>query len=137
VVNGDVTDFERAVEALTQSGADGVMVGRGANGRPWFPGDLAHYFATGEKRAAPSLDAQFALTAALYDEMLIHHGARIGVRHARKHLGWALDAAADTAGVLPEQLKTTRAHVLTSDDPAETGLRLADAYDAFSWRAAA
>src|ERR1043165_6781611 len=137
VVNGDVTDFERAVEALTQSGADGVMVGRGANGRPWFPGDLVHYFATGEKRAAPSLGEQFALTAALYDEMLIHHGARIGVRHARKHLGWALDAAADTAGVSPEQLKTTRAHVLTSDDPAETGLRLADAYDAFSWRAAA
>src|SRR6187455_1579528 len=105
VVNGDVTDFERAVAALSLSGADGVMVGRGANGRPWFPGDLAHYFATGLQRAAPSLGEQFTLTAALYDEMLTHHGARIGVRHARKHLGWALDAAAETAGISPEQLK--------------------------------
>jgi nifR3 family TIM-barrel protein len=137
VVNGDVTDFERAVAALSLSGADGVMVGRGANGRPWFPGDLAHYFATGLQRAAPSLGEQFTLTAALYDEMLTHHGARIGVRHARKHLGWALDAAAETAGISPEQLKTTRAHVLTSDDPVEVRRRLADAYDAFSWRAAA
>jgi hypothetical protein len=69
--------------------------------------------------------------------MLTHHGARIGVRHARKHLGWALDAAAETAGISPEQLKATRAHVLTSDDPVEVRRRLADAYDAFSWRAAA
>ena len=53
VVNGDVTSFEAAVAALTASGADAVMVGRGAQGRPWFPGDLAHYLATGEKRAAP------------------------------------------------------------------------------------
>ena len=137
VVNGDVTDFERAVMALAQSGADGVMVGRGANGRPWFPGDLAHYFATGETRTAPSLGEQFALITALYEEMLIHHGARIGVRHARKHLGWALDAAAETAGISPEQLKTTRAHVLTSDDPTEVSRRLSDAYDSFSARAAA
>ncbi len=54
VVNGDVTSFEAAVAALTASGADAVMVGRGAQGRPWFPGDLAHYLATGEKRAAPN-----------------------------------------------------------------------------------
>ena len=69
--------------------------------------------------------------------MLIHHGARIGVRHARKHLGWALDAAAETAGVSAEQLKAARAHVLTSEDPAEVQRRLADAYDGFGWRAAA
>jgi tRNA-dihydrouridine synthase B len=137
VVNGDVTDFERAVGALSQSGADAVMVGRGAQGRPWFPGQLAHYLATGEKRAAPSLDEQSALIGALYEDMLLHHGARIGVRHARKHLGWALDAAAETAGVLTEHLKSTRAHVLTSDDPGEVRRRLAAAYDDFGWRAAA
>ena len=137
VVNGDVTDFERAVAALSQSGADAVMVGRGAQGRPWFPGDLAHYLATGEKRGAPSLDEQFDLISSLYEEMLLHHGARIGVRHARKHLGWALDAAAETAGVSAPQLKAAREHVLTSDDPAEVRRRLATAYDAFGWRAAA
>jgi nifR3 family TIM-barrel protein len=137
VVNGDVTSFEKADEALGQSGADAVMVGRGANGRPWFPGLLAHYLATGETRAEPVLGEQFELIAALYDEMLVHHGARIGVRHARKHLGWALDAAADTAGVAEDKLKATRGHVLTSEDPAEVRRRLAAAYDDFGWRAAA
>jgi nifR3 family TIM-barrel protein len=137
VVNGDVTSFAAAVDALAQSGADAVMVGRGAQGRPWFPGQLAHYLGTGETNADPSLDEQFALIAALYDEMLTHHGARIGVRHARKHLGWALDAAAEAAGVPAERLKSVRAHVLTSEDPAETQRRLATAYAEFGWRAAA
>jgi tRNA-dihydrouridine synthase B len=137
VVNGDVTSFEAAVAALTASGADAVMVGRGAQGRPWFPGDLAHYFATGERRNAPALAEQHDLVVALYEEMLTHHGARIGVRHARKHLGWALDAAAQAARVLPERLKAARAHVLTSEEPAEVGRRLSAAFDDFGWRAAA
>jgi nifR3 family TIM-barrel protein len=137
VVNGDVTRYEQALDALARSGADAVMVGRGANGRPWFPGDLAHYLATGEKRVDPPLEAQFAIIAALYEEMLAHHGARIGVRHARKHLGWALDVAAVTAGAAPERLKAARAHVLTCDNPADVKPRLAEVYDAFAWRAAA
>jgi nifR3 family TIM-barrel protein len=136
VVNGDVTDFEAAVAALQASGADAVMVGRGAQGRPWFPGQLAHYLATGETRADPSLDEQFRLIGDLYDEMLTHHGW-IGLRHARKHLGWALDAAADTAGVSAEQLKAARAFVLPCEDAAEVKRRLASAFDSFGWRAAA
>ena len=137
VVNGDVTSFEAAVAALAASGADAVMVGRGAQGRPWFPGDLAHYLSTGERRTAPTLAEQEDLIVALYEEMLAHHGARIGVRHARKHLGWALDAAADTASVSPDRLKVARAHVLTSEDPTEVRRRLSAAYDDFGWRAAA
>ena len=137
VVNGDVTSFAAAVEALAKSGADAVMVGRGAQGRPWFPGQLAHYLATGETKPDPALEQQLALVTALYDEMLTHHGARIGVRHARKHLGWALDAAAQTAGISAEQLKSARAHILTSEDPTETQRRLGAAYAAFGWRAAA
>ena len=137
VVNGDVTSFEAAVAALTASGADAVMVGRGAQGRPWFPGDLAHYFANGEKRAAPTLAEQHDLVVALYEEMLMHHGSRIGVRHVRKHLGWALDAAAEIASISPEHLKSARAHVLTSDEPAEVRRRLSAAFDAFGWRVAA
>jgi tRNA-dihydrouridine synthase B len=137
VVNGDVTSFEAAVAAFTASGADAVMVGRGAQGRPWFPGDLAHYLATGERRTAPTLAEQRELVVALYEEMLTHHGARIGVRHARKHLGWALDAAAETVGISPDRLKATRAHVLTSEEPAEVRRRLSAAYHDFGWRAAA
>ncbi len=137
VVNGDVTSFEAAVAALTASGADAVMVGRGAQGRPWFPGDLAHYLTTGEQRAAPSLADQHDMVSALYEEMLAHHGARIGVRHVRKHLGWALDAAAETAGIAPDRLKAARAHVLTSEEPAEVRRRISEAYDDFGWKAAA
>jgi tRNA-dihydrouridine synthase B len=137
VVNGDVTSFDKAVEALTQSGADAVMVGRGANGRPWFPGQLAHYLATGEKRGDPSLTEQLALTQAMYDEMIAHHGARIGVKHARKHLGWALDTAAATAGASAAQLKAARERVLPCEDSAEAQRRLAETFEAFAWKAAA
>jgi tRNA-dihydrouridine synthase len=132
-----VTSFDAAVAALDASGADAVMVGRGAYGRPWFPGHLAHYLATGEKRSAPSLGEQFCIIRELYDHMIAHHGARIGVKHARKHLGWALDAAADEAGVAPDALKAAREYVLPCDHPAEAQRRLADAFDRFGWRAAA
>jgi tRNA-dihydrouridine synthase len=131
VVNGDIRTYEDAVAALAASGADAVMIGRAAQGRPWLPGQLACRLATGRRASAPMLDAQFSIIAALYDEMLSHHGTRIGRRHARKHLGWALDAAAETAGV-PEVLrKDHRARVLTADDPAVVQRLLADAFAAF------
>ncbi len=137
VVNGDVTSCEAAVAALRASGADAVMVGRGAQGRPWFPGQLARYLSHSERPRTPSLTEQFALIAELYEETLAHHGLRIGLRHARKHLAWALDAAADSAGVSSESLKAARATVLTAEDPRDAKQRLASAYDAFAWRAAA
>ncbi len=95
VVNGDITSFADADAALAQSGADAVMVGRAAQGRPWLPGQLARYLATGEPRAARRRSPSSSRSrCALYEEMLAHHGVRIGAAHARKHLGWALDAAA-------------------------------------------
>ncbi len=132
VVNGDIRGFVHAEEALNASGADAVMVGRAAQGRPWLPGQIARYLETGRKEAAPPLAQQFKLAATLYDEMLDHHGLRIGLKHARKHLGWALDAAAATAGVAFETLKSWRGTVLTSESPAEARTRLAEAYDAFA-----
>jgi nifR3 family TIM-barrel protein len=137
VVNGDVCSFGDAVEALDHSGADAIMIGRGAQGRPWFPGQVAHYLATGERKPAPSLAEQLAMTAALYDEMIAHHGDRIGRRHARKHLAWALDVAGATAGAPVALLKDQRARVLTAEEPGLARRRLADAYDAFAWKAAA
>jgi tRNA-dihydrouridine synthase B len=137
VVNGDIVSVAAAREALDASGADAVMVGRGAQGRPWFPGELARFLDTGAAPRTPPLDEQLTLTLALYEEMLAHHGARIGVRHARKHLGWALDTAAETAGASVESLKSARVCVLTSEEPAEVKRRLAAVYDGFAWRAAA
>lgn len=137
VVNGDIRSFDDAAQALASSGADAVMVGRAAQGRPWFPGQVATYLATGERGVAPPLSEQFALIDTLYDEMIAHHGLKIGRRHARKHLGWALDSAAATAGAPVELLKSHRNLVLTADEPAQARRLLADAFDSFAWKAAA
>jgi nifR3 family TIM-barrel protein len=131
-VNGDIKTFDDADAALAASGADVVMVGRAAQGRPWLPGQVARYLETGRREEAPPLATQFALIATLYDEMLAHHGLRIGIRHARKHLGWALDAAAASAGIAFDTLKRWRANVLTSETPTVARARLAEAYDAFA-----
>ncbi|MFL6836255.1 MAG: tRNA dihydrouridine synthase DusB, partial [Bradyrhizobium sp.] len=91
VVNGDITSFDKAVAALELSGADAVMIGRGAQGQPWLPGQIARRLEGGIAESAPSLAEQLKHIGALYDEICSHYGLRIGLRHARKHLGWALD----------------------------------------------
>jgi nifR3 family TIM-barrel protein len=137
VVNGDVRTESDAQNALALSGADAVMVGRGAEGRPWFPGALARFFATGRREPAPSLARQGELIAALYQDMLDHYGRDLGVRHARKHLGWALDVAAQTARASLDVLKRARAQVLTATEPVMALRHLTEAYDAFAVRLAA
>ena len=137
VVNGDIRSGDDALIALEASGADAVMVGRASQGRPWLPGQVARFLATGERAETPTLPTQLAMIDALYAEHIDHHGAAIGRRHARKHLGWALDVAAETAGISTELLKTHRTRVLTSEQPDEARRLLADAYDDFAWRAAA
>jgi len=137
-VNGDIGSFEDATAALAASGADAVMIGRGAQGRPWLPGQIARHLATGRRESAPALATQRAIIAELYEDMLTHHGVAIGRRHARKHLGWALDAAAATAAAPVELLRACRERVLTADDPSTVRRELADAFDAIgSWQGAA
>lgn len=88
IVNGDIETVDDAVRALEQSGADGVMIGRGTYGRPWFPGQVAHYLATGERMDDPSLAVQFEIVLEHFDAMLAHYGRETGVRMARKHIAW-------------------------------------------------
>jgi tRNA-dihydrouridine synthase B len=135
VVNGDIGTFADADAALAASGADAVMIGRAAEGRPWLPGQIARYLAGGRREGAPVLATQFAIIDELYDELLTHHGLRIGLRHARKHLGWALDAAAESADAPPELLRAERQRVLTADDPMAVRRHLADSFEAFgAWQ---
>lgn len=88
IVNGDINCVEDADKALELSGADGVMVGRGTYGKPWFINQVRHYLKTGTKLPDPSLDVQAALVKEHYSSMIAHYGALVGVRMARKHIGW-------------------------------------------------
>jgi tRNA-dihydrouridine synthase B len=137
VVNGDIRSFDDARRALSVSGADAVMIGRAVQGRPWLLGQIATYVDTGAHAPTPSLAEQWNFIDRLYQEVLEHHGHRIGLRHARKHLGWALDQAVATAGVSRDLLKEHRRRVLTSEDPSQVRHLLTDAFAAFGWREAA
>src|ERR1044071_5634280 len=88
VVNGDIISFDDVDRALDQSGADGVMIGRGAYGRPWFLNQAIHYLRTGERLADPSLAEQYTIVREHFEAMLSHYGQETGVRMARKHMGW-------------------------------------------------
>lgn len=137
VVNGDIRTLDDARRALAASGADAVMIGRGAQGQPWLPGQIARALAGGPEESAPDLKVQVDIIETLYGEMLAHYGERIGHKHARKHLGWALEAAAACVKAPPAVLKEHRARVLTADTSAQTADNLRNAFDDFAWRAAA
>ena len=137
VVNGDITSFDQAVAAIDASGADAVMIGRGAQGQPWLPGQIGRRLEGGVVEAAPSLLEQLRHVRALYDEICGHYGLRIGLRHARKHLGWALEVAAGYSRAPATVLKNWRGRILTSEDPQQVHRALEDAFADFAWEAAA
>ncbi len=88
VANGDIVSLADARAALAQSGADGLMIGRGAYGRPWFVSQVIAHLRSGETPPDPPLSRQLAIVLEHYDAMLSHYGAAVGSRVARKHLGW-------------------------------------------------
>ena len=88
IANGDIQTYEDVDAALEQSGAAGVMIGRGATGRPWFLGQVVHYLATGERQADPDLSVRAQIVRRHFEDMLDHFGGYTGLRMARKHLAW-------------------------------------------------
>ena len=88
IVNGDITSLDDVSSALELSGADGVMIGRGCYGRPWFLRQVAHFLRTGERLADPTLATQLAMMIEQFEDMLVHYGREHAVRMARKHFAW-------------------------------------------------
>jgi tRNA-dihydrouridine synthase B len=88
IVNGDIKTCEDAKEALSLSGADGVMIGRGSYGKPWIIKQVAHFLKTGEKLEDPSAIEKYEIISNHFENILSFYGTETGLRMARKHLGW-------------------------------------------------
>ncbi|HEX5321534.1 MAG TPA: tRNA dihydrouridine synthase DusB [Stellaceae bacterium] len=88
IVNGDINSLEDADGALDESGADGLMIGRGCYGRPWFMRQVIAWRKTRRRIPDPPLEVQYAILSEHYDDMLSHYGTETGVKIARKHIGW-------------------------------------------------
>lgn len=129
VVNGDIDTLDAADAALAQSGADGVMVGRGAYGRPWFLKQVAHYLRYREKLSDPSLKTQFDMLLAHYQAMIEHYGPIAGMRIARKHVAWYTKGLPGSAEF--------RAQIMQMEDHRQTSAAVQAFYDPLLSRAAA
>ncbi|HEX5311891.1 tRNA dihydrouridine synthase DusB [Aquabacterium sp.] len=124
VANGDITSPEKAQAVLAYTGADAIMIGRAAQGRPWIFGDIAHYLATGQHRAAPMTQQVKQWLLDHLDDHYSLYGEFAGVRTARKHIGWAVRA-------LPGG-EDFRAHMNTLETCASQVQAVADFFDALS-----
>jgi tRNA-dihydrouridine synthase B len=129
IANGDICSIEDARTALEQSGADGVMIGRGAYGRPWLLGQAMAELGGGGTRPDPTLDDQLSTMLEQYEDMLSLYGTHTGVNLARKHIGWYTKGLPGSA-----ELRNT---VNQQDDPKVVVEMLRDFYAPWLSRAAA
>jgi tRNA-dihydrouridine synthase B len=118
IANGDINEIEDVDRALEQSGADGVMIGRGAYGRPWLLKQAMHWLNTGERLPDPSLDEQHAVIVEQYHAMLDLYGPVIGANCARKHIGWytkGLHGSAEFRNAFNKEADPARALAMLHD----------------------
>ena len=127
--NGDINSLEDAERCLMESGADGVLIGRGTYGRPWFPNQVIHYLETGERLPDPDLETQHAMVQGHYDDILTHYGTYAGVKIARKHIGWYSKGLPNSAEF--------RADIMGQDDPDLVRAKLSAFYEPLLKKAAA
>ncbi len=137
VANGDLATYDDALTMRATSKADALMVGRGARGRPWFVGQVGEFIATGNKPLEPPLSTQRDIWLELYESWLELYGTARGMREARKHIGWALEAAALSASLSPNWTKHWRSRLLAEVEPARVISGLQQAFENPEWKAAA
>jgi tRNA-dihydrouridine synthase B len=97
IANGDIKTIEDAERCLEESAADGIMIGRGTYGKPWFINQVSHFLKTKEKLPEPSLAEQLEIILTHFNDMLEHYGQETGIRMARKHIGWYSSGLANSA----------------------------------------
>ncbi len=88
IVNGDIKTGQEALEALNVSGADGVMIGRGAYGKPWIIKHIAHFLKHGVELESPDIESKANISLDHYDRIIDHYGEKVGIQMACKHMGW-------------------------------------------------
>ena len=137
IANGDGNSVSDAKEMLAKSGADGVMIGRGAYGRPWWPGVIAEGLDPGSGIAEPSLAAEARIVAEHHERILAHHGAHHGNKIARKHIGWAITRLTERHLLGAEEAAAWRAQLLRTNDNHAVAQGLRDLYHTAQDRAAA
>jgi len=111
IANGDITTLDDADRALQESGADGLMIGRGCYGRPWFVRQVIEWLRTRRRMPDPPLAVQMDMLLGHYEEMLLHYGAEVGARIARKHVAWyskGLPGSAEFRAAVNETIDTGR-----------------------------
>jgi nifR3 family TIM-barrel protein len=136
VANGDLANFDAAEGMLAASRADAVMIGRAARGRPWFVGQVGEFLATGHRPANPSIEIQRDVLLELYESWLTHSGKVRGGREARKHIGWALEAAAESFQRTTAWAKRWRGRLLAESNPRLVARGIGEAFDDLGWRTA-
>jgi tRNA-dihydrouridine synthase B len=118
IANGDIGSPEKAKHVLDHTGADAIMIGRAAQGRPWIFREIEHYLATGEKLDAPRVSEIHAIMSSHVDELYAFYGDITGVRMARKHIAWYTRGLADSAAFrhAMNRLETPREQRAAVDD---------------------
>lgn len=124
VVNGDITGPDAARDALARSGADAVMIGRGAYGQPWMPGRIAAALETGSDAGPPTVRQQCGIAVRHVEEMLALYGTFVGLRNARKHIGWYVASS----GIGEARAKAWRRRLCTEESPSAVLAGLAELY---------
>ena len=131
IVNGDIATADDARRALELSGAAGVMIGRAAQGKAWLPGAIARALREGGEAMAPPRARLLQSLLSLYDDALALYGAALGLRVARKHLAWTIEAE------FGEAARPTRQYICTLEDPQRVREALANLFEAGDARLAA